>query len=32
MTSANPHRVDRTKWRGLNLLGQILTRLRDELA
>jgi ribA/ribD-fused uncharacterized protein len=31
MTSSNPDCLDRTKWRGQNLLGQILTRLRDEL-
>jgi ribA/ribD-fused uncharacterized protein len=31
MTSSNPACTDRTKWRGQNLLGQILTRLRDDL-
>ena len=31
MTSKNPDCLDRTKWRGQNLLGQILTRVRDEL-
>jgi len=31
MGANNPLIHDRTKWRGKNLLGQILTRLRDEL-
>jgi ribA/ribD-fused uncharacterized protein len=31
MASSNPAATDRTKWRGLNLLGRILTRLRDDL-
>jgi ribA/ribD-fused uncharacterized protein len=31
MAASNPDATDRTKWKGLNLLGQILTRLRDEL-
>jgi ribA/ribD-fused uncharacterized protein len=31
MSSSNPAATDRTKWRGQNLLGQILTRVRDEL-
>ncbi len=28
----NPKALDRKNWRGQNLLGQILTTLRDELA
>ncbi|MCA9677673.1 MAG: DUF1768 domain-containing protein, partial [Myxococcales bacterium] len=31
MTSSNPHATDRSRWRGQNLLGQILTRLREDL-
>lgn len=31
MASSNPAATDPTKWRGLNLLGQVLTRLRDDL-
>jgi ribA/ribD-fused uncharacterized protein len=31
MASSNPAAVDRTKWKGQNLLGRILTRLRDDL-
>ncbi len=31
LASSNPRATDRSKWRGLNLLGRILTRLRDEL-
>jgi ribA/ribD-fused uncharacterized protein len=31
MGSSNPNATDRTKWKGQNLLGRILTRLRDEL-
>lgn len=31
MASSNPAAIDPTKWRGLNLLGAILTRLRDDL-
>jgi ribA/ribD-fused uncharacterized protein len=31
MTSSNPNATDRTKWRGQNLLGGILTRLREDL-
>ena len=32
MASSNPAATDPSKWRGLNLLGAVLTRLRDELA
>lgn len=31
MSSSNPAATDRTRWRGQNLLGQILTRVRGEL-
>ncbi|MCB9558912.1 MAG: NADAR family protein [Kofleriaceae bacterium] len=31
MTSSSPHATDRSRWRGQNLLGQILTRLREDL-
>jgi len=31
MASSNPAATDRTKWKGQNLLGRILTRLRDDL-
>jgi ribA/ribD-fused uncharacterized protein len=31
MASSNPAAIDPSKWRGLNLLGAILTRLRDDL-
>ena len=32
LSSSSPLATDRSKWRGLNLLGRILTRLRDDLA
>ena len=32
LAAGDPPRQDPTQWRGQNLLGQILTRLRDELA
>ena len=32
MTENDPNAVHPNKWRGLNLLGQILTQLRDELS
>lgn len=32
LASSNPAALDRMKWRGLNLLGRVLTRLRDDLA
>jgi hypothetical protein len=31
MASSNPLATDPTKWKGQNLLGRILTRLRDDL-
>jgi ribA/ribD-fused uncharacterized protein len=31
LAESNPNIHDRSKWRGKNLLGQILTRLRDDL-
>lgn len=31
LAASNPLIHDRRKWRGQNLLGQVLTRLRDEL-
>lgn len=31
LTADDPRIQDRTQWRGLNLLGKILTELRDEL-
>ena len=31
LASSSPDALDRTRWRGQNLLGKILTRLRDEL-
>ncbi|MBK9036069.1 MAG: NADAR family protein [Myxococcales bacterium] len=32
LASSSPHATVPAKWRGLNLLGQVLTRLRDDLA
>ncbi|HVV84202.1 MAG TPA: NADAR family protein [Kofleriaceae bacterium] len=32
LSSSNPRALDRATWRGQNLLGRILTRLRDDLA
>jgi hypothetical protein len=32
MASSNPDATDRTKWKGQNLLGKVLTSVRDELA
>jgi ribA/ribD-fused uncharacterized protein len=32
MAASNPLAADPTKWRGQNLLGKLLTELRDELA
>jgi hypothetical protein len=32
LAASDPRAQDRTQWKGQNLLGQILTRLRDELA
>jgi hypothetical protein len=31
LAATDPRALDRTTWRGQNLLGQILTELRDEL-
>lgn len=31
MAASNPAASDRSKWRGKNLLGQILTEVREEL-
>jgi predicted NAD-dependent protein-ADP-ribosyltransferase YbiA (DUF1768 family) len=31
MLQSDPNATDHTKWKGLNLLGYILTRVRDDL-